>query len=50
MVFAAIWTGVGKVTCCHPEPLSPVNVAVASSVPELDQSEPVWVPVFPAPL
>ena len=26
-------TGVEKVTCCQPERISPVNVAVASSVP-----------------
>ena len=30
-------TGVEKTTCCQPEAVSAVNVAVASNVPLLDQ-------------
>jgi hypothetical protein len=45
-VLALIVTGVAKFTCCHPEPVSPVDVAVASKVPVLDQRFPTWVPVL----
>jgi hypothetical protein len=40
VVLAVIATGAEKFTCCHPEALSPVNVADASSVPVLDQRLP----------
>jgi len=36
-VFAAIGTGVAKFACCHPDAVSLVNAAEASSVPVLDQ-------------
>src|SRR5262245_7816664 len=35
---------------CHPFPLSLRKVTVASLTPQLDHSEPVWVPVLPVPL
>jgi len=41
-------TGVEKFTCCQPEALSPVNVAVASRAPVLLQRLPTCVPVLPA--
>jgi hypothetical protein len=44
--FGEIATGDEKVTCCQPDALSPVNVAVAKSAPELDHKCPTWVPVF----
>ena len=50
MVLAVIATGVEKLTCCQPEAVSFVNVAVASSVPVLDQRLPTCVPVLPLPL
>ena len=50
MVLAVIATGVAKLTCCQPVAVSPLKVAVASSVPALDQRWPTWVPVFDAPL
>ncbi len=43
-------TGVAKFACCQPVAVSPVKVTVASRVPALVHSEPVWVPVLPAPL
>jgi hypothetical protein len=49
-VSAAISTGAGKVTCCQPEAVSPVNVALARRVPVLLQRLPVWVPVLRLPL
>ena len=42
-------TGVGKLTCCHPEEVSPENTAVASRVPEVDHKLPMWVPLFAVP-
>jgi hypothetical protein len=47
---AVIATGEAKVTCCQPVAVSPVNVALASSVPVLVQRWPTCVPVFAAPL
>src|SRR5664279_2409866 len=41
-----IATGVVKLTCCQPEAVSPVNVAVASLVPPVVHSVPVCVPVL----
>ena len=38
-------TGLEKVTLCQPLAVSLVKVAVASKVPVLVQSSPVWVPV-----
>ena len=43
-------TGVAKVTCCQPELVSPVKVAVASSVPVLVHRLPMCVPVLAAAL
>ena len=43
-------TGVAKVACCQPVAVSPVNVTVASRVPAAVHSDPVCVPVLPAPL
>jgi hypothetical protein len=43
-------TGVASCAVCHPEALSPVNVTVANRCPVDDHSDPVWVPVFVAPL
>ena len=42
-----IATGLEKFTCCHPEALSPVNVALASNAPPLLHKFPTCVPVFP---
>ena len=39
-------TGLEKVAVCQPLAVSLVKVRVASFVPVLDHSEPVWVPVF----
>ena len=36
VVFAAIDTGVGKLTCCHPVALSAVKVACESKLPVLE--------------
>ena len=47
---AAIATGVAKLTCCQPLAVSPPKVALASRVPVLLHSEPMWVPVLPLPL
>ena len=49
MVFAAICTGVAKFTCCHPEVVSLVNVADASSCPPLVHTRPTCVPPFSVP-
>lgn len=38
-------TGVEKIALCQPLAVSFVKVTVASFVPVLDQSSPVWVPV-----
>ena len=43
-------TGLAKVTCCHPDAVSFVNVADASFVPVEVHNVPMWVPVFPEPL
>jgi len=43
-------TGVANVTCCQPEAVSPLNVALPRSVPVPVQSLPTWVPVLAAPL
>ena len=48
-MFAVIDTGVAKLTCCQPEAVSPVNVAVASCVPVADQRFPMCVPVLARP-
>ena len=39
-------TGLAKVTCCQPEAVSLVNVALASLVPVALHRLPTWVPVF----
>ena len=49
-MFAVIATGVEKVTCCQPDVVSPVNVAVASLVPLWSTALPVCVPVVVVPL
>jgi mRNA degradation ribonuclease J1/J2 len=41
--FSAIWIGFLKVACCHPDAVSPVNVTVASSCPEVVQRFPTCV-------
>ena len=45
-MLALIATGFEKFTCCHPDALSPVKVAVASSVPVLFHRCPRCVPVL----
>ena len=50
MVPGVTWTGVAKVTVCHPEPVSPVKVAWARRVPSVLHSEPMCVPVLAAAL
>ena len=45
-MFAAIGTGCANITCCQPDALSPVNVALASSVPVLVHRLPTCVPVL----
>ena len=45
-----IATGVAKLACCQPLAVSPVKVTVASLTPAEFHSDPVWVPVFAAPL
>jgi hypothetical protein len=45
IVPGVIGTGLGKLTCCHPLPDSPVNVAMASSVPSIPHSRAICVPV-----
>ena len=47
---AVIATGLANATCCQPVAVSPVKVAVASSVPVPVHRCPTWVPVLPAPL
>ena len=42
--------GVESVAVCHPLVVSPVKVTLASRVPDVDQSDPVCVPVLPVPL
>ncbi len=43
-------TGAAKLTCCQPDAVSLVNVAVANSSPVLVHRLPVWTPEFPGPL
>ena len=43
-------TGVAKFTCCHPDPVSPVKVALANFVPVLVHRLPTCVPVLAAAL
>ena len=43
-------TGVPNFACCQPLAVSLMNVTVASRVPVLLHSDPVWVPVLPLPL
>ena len=45
-MLALIATGVAKFTCCHPEAVSPVNVAVAKRLPPLVHRFPTWLPVL----
>ena len=49
-MFAVTATGEEKLTCCQPEAVSPVKVALASKVPLLVHRSPTCVPVLPAPL
>jgi hypothetical protein len=49
-VFAEMEMGVEKFTCCHPEEVSFVKVALPSNVPVVDQRWATWVPVFIAAL
>ena len=49
-MLAVIATGDEKFTCCQPEALSPVKVALASSAPVLLQRFPTCVPVLFIPL
>src|SRR3954454_19994996 len=44
-VFADIATGVENATDCHPDPLSEVNVACASTDPPIEYSTPMCVPL-----
>jgi hypothetical protein len=46
VVFALIDTGVEKFTCCQPDDVSFVNVALPSSVPDVLHRFPMCVPVF----
>jgi len=48
--FALMLTGVEKLTCCQPLAVSPVKVALASSVPFDVHRSPICVPVFCGPL
>ena len=50
MVPAVTATGVASVAVCQPVAVSLANVTVASRVPVELHSEPVWVPLLPAPL
>ncbi len=43
-------TGLEKVTCCHPEGVSALDVAVASNWPVLLHRLTVWGPLLRAPL
>ena len=45
-----IGTGVAKLSACHPDPVSFVNVPWARSVPVADHRAPMWAPVFVAAL
>jgi hypothetical protein len=50
MPLPGLISGVESVAVCHPVAVSPINVTVARRVPADFQIEPVWSPVFPAPL
>jgi hypothetical protein len=50
VVPAVTWTGLAKVSVCHPVGDSPLKVPVASWVPVAVQSDPVWGPMLPLPL
>jgi hypothetical protein len=39
-------TGLEKFTCCQPEEVSFVKVALTSNAPELLHKLPTWVPVL----
>src|SRR5262249_14652185 len=39
-----------KVTVCHPDALSPLKTACASTAPDVEYRSPTWVPLLPAPL
>jgi hypothetical protein len=43
-------TGLEKITVCHPDAVSPVNVADARSCPAADHKLPICAPVFAAAL
>lgn len=45
-MFEVIATGVAKLTCCQPDAVSPLKVAVASFVPALLHRLPTCVPVL----
>ncbi len=47
-MFAVTATGFEKFTCCQPEALSPVKVALARSVPRPFHKLPICVPVLAA--
>ena len=49
VVPAVTATGDANVTVCHPDDVSPLNVAVASNEPADDHKLPVCVPPFDAP-
>ena len=46
VVFAFTAIGVAKLTCCQPEAVSPLNVAVPSEAPVADHRWAVCVPVL----
>jgi hypothetical protein len=50
VVFAETATGLLKLTCCHPEAVSLVNVALARSVPVSVHRLPMCEPVLVAAL
>jgi hypothetical protein len=47
-VFAVMATGFEKFTCCQPEALSPIKVALARSVPKPFHRLPTCMPVLAA--
>ena len=47
---AVLPRGVARTAVCHPVAVSLVKVTWASRLPAASQSEPMWVPVLPAPL
>jgi hypothetical protein len=50
VVFLLSATGWEKLTCCQPDAVSLVNVALANSWPFALQRLPTWVPVLPVAL